>query len=159
VTGRRKAWIACAAALAAAMVAPAHAQQISAADAPVAWVRYAEQATATITRWLQADDSAMTRLRAALARANKGSDADALALFVWVDRAGRLIRITAPSVTDPALIHALQSTLIGRPLAGRPPRALHLPLHLRLSIDAGTAEDPAAIPSKGGRQPTKRVAI
>lgn len=141
---RRRALTACAAALAVAVSGPGRAQQVPAAAAPAAWLRYAEQATATLSRRLQANDPATARLRTALARTNEGAAVDSLSLFVWVDRPGRVTRIAAPAVTDPAVVQDLQAALVGQPLAGRPPRDLRVPLHLRIQIKPEIAGAPRA---------------
>ena len=134
--------LAFASALALAVPVAGRAQQIPAADAPAAWLRYAEEATATLSRRLQANDPATARLRTALARTNEGAAADSLSLFVWVDRLGRVTRIAAPAVTDPAAVQDLQAALVGQPLAGSPPRDLRVPLHLRIQNEPEIADEP-----------------
>lgn len=143
--GRRgKGVLAFASALVLAVPVAGRAQQIPAAAAPAAWLRYAKEATATLSRRLQANDPATARLRTALARTDEGAAADSLSLFVWVDRLGRVTRIAAPAVADPAAVEDLQAALVGRPLAGRPPRDLRVPLHLRIQIEPEVAGEPRA---------------
>lgn len=134
--------IALLAALSLGTASVASAQQVPAAAAPATWIRYAEQATATVSAWLQADDPHAVRLRAALGQPGGEAAPAPLIVSLWVDPDGKVARIAAPSLADAAATRDLEALIVGRSPAGRPPRGMKLPLRILVEAkpDAGAVQ-------------------
>lgn len=125
------------------------AKQITPEQAPRAWVVYAEQATRTITGWLNAEAPPGPRLKAALgAPVSSVPDqaAPALEVKLWVERSGRIGRIEAAPLATPVADQDLRDLLVGRRLAA-PPRRIRLPLRIALQIEPAPPADPADNPT------------
>lgn len=118
--------------------APAAAQSVSPAQAPAAWVAYAQSATTTITGWLQADTEAATRLRTYLDATRTAPDQPTaqLVLKVWIDGKGVVSRIDFPPFAHPEPNADLRALIVGQPLSNAPPKDMLLPLRIAVQLDA-----------------------
>jgi hypothetical protein len=140
------AWAGRASALLAALLgtaSAASAQTIAPAQAPVAWVAYAEEATATVSTWLAGEGEAETRVRAELDQRQGSPDAPSTPIEVrlWIAADGRIERIGLPSAEPGRPGPALESALVGRWLAP-PPRDILLPLRVCLSLEVARGQPP-----------------
>ncbi|WP_333837452.1 hypothetical protein [Novosphingobium sp.] len=129
-----------------ASAAPVQAQNPSSASvdpssAPVEWVRYAQGATASVTKLLEGPADAAVRLRAWLDQARPAPDQPTapLILKLWVAKDGIVSRV---EFTPFALAEAnadLKGLLVGQSLAGVPPKDILLPLRIAVQLDAPQA--------------------
>lgn len=135
--------------------APAAAQTTPPSAAPIAWVRYAEGATATITTWLQADDEAAARFRAYLdgTRPAPGQATLPLMLRIWIAADGTVSRVEFAPFADAQADADLRGLIAGRKLAGRPPKDMRQPVRLAIQLDPA----PASSPDGGERPPDQRT--
>lgn len=121
--------------------APAHAQAIDPASAPVEWVRYAQSATASVTQLLEGPTEAATRLRSYLDQTRPAPDQPTapLVLKVWVAKDGAVSRIEFTPFAHPETNADLTGLLVGRSLAGVPPKNILLPLRIAVQLAAPPA--------------------
>ncbi|WP_338640160.1 hypothetical protein [Burkholderia pyrrocinia] len=118
---------------------PPDASPTSAADAPAAWVMYAERVAHGLRTVLDSDDAAVCRLRADVGRwadrlADTGDDVPVLPVRAWLDRRGRVTRVDSASAGDPAVDAALRDALVGRAVGTAPPRGMTQPIVMRVTL-------------------------
>ncbi|AKM03617.1 hypothetical protein [Burkholderia pyrrocinia] len=118
---------------------PPDASPTSAADAPAAWVMYAERVAHGLRTVLDGDDAAVCRLRADVGRwadrlADTGDDVPVLPVRAWLDRRGRVTRVDSASAGDPAVDAALRDALVGRAVGTAPPRRMTQPIVMRMTL-------------------------
>ncbi|CAI8695696.1 hypothetical protein BTK96_001921 [Burkholderia pyrrocinia] len=111
----------------------------SAADAPVAWVMYAEGVAQALRAVLDGDEAAVCRLRADLGRwadrlADTGDDVPVLPVRAWLDRRGRVTRVDSAPASDPAVDAALRDALVGRVVGTAPPHGMTQPIVMRVTL-------------------------
>ncbi|KAF1855347.1 hypothetical protein Lal_00005360 [Lupinus albus] len=111
----------------------------SAADAPVAWVMYAEGVAQALRAVLDGDEAAVCRLRADLGRwadrlADTGDDVPVLPVRAWLDRRGRVTRVDSAPASDPAVDAALRDALVGRVSARRRRTGMTQPIVMRVTL-------------------------
>ncbi|WP_321789485.1 hypothetical protein [Burkholderia pyrrocinia] len=111
----------------------------SAADAPAAWVMYAESVAQGLRAVLDGDDAAVCRLRADVGRwadrlADTGDDVPVLPVRAWLDRRGRVTRVDSAPASDPAVDAALRDALVGRAVGTTPPRGMTQPIVMRVTL-------------------------
>lgn len=123
----------------AAATQPAQAQAVDAANAPVEWVRYAQDATLAVTGLLESDSETATRLRAYLdaTRAAPDQPTAPLILKLWVDGRGSVSRIDFAPFAHPEPNADLKSLIVGQAVAGAPPKDMLLPLRILIQLPAG----------------------
>ena len=145
--------------------AAAQPQSVTPSEAPVAWVRYAESVTQSITIWLEEDSQPATAFRAYLHQTRPAEDQPTppLVLKVWINPDGRVDRIDFTPFADEPANADLRAAIVGRDLSAAPPRGMLLPLRLAIQLEAsqpepagGTGEEPsstvtaeAGMPSSG----------
>lgn len=134
---------------------PAAAQSTTASP-PAEWVAYAERATSTIGSWLQGEDETAQRLRAYLEQTRPAPDQSSppLVLKVWVDPIGTVSRIDFTPFAHPEPNADLRALIVGRRLAGSPPRDMLLPLRLAVEIAPPQSGPADAAPAPADRSPT-----
>ncbi|MEG3089658.1 hypothetical protein [Sphingomonas sp. PB4P5] len=122
--------------------APLQARGVAPANAPAAWLRYAEAATQEISVRLQAESDAAVRLRRYLDGTRPAPDQPAtpLLLKIWVNRQSVVTRIEAPSFAQDEPNADLRSLILGQRLPGSPPRGIILPLRIAISLDRSRAD-------------------
>jgi hypothetical protein len=114
---------------------PAAARTITPAQAPRAWVIYAEAATKTITGWVNDADAPAPKLRAALIgdTAKTGQAPPPLVVKIWVDQGGALTRAETVASASPDITQDLEALLVGRHLPP-PPKHMRQPMRLALQV-------------------------
>ena len=132
--------------LGAAAAPAAPPRSVSPEAAPAEWVRYAEDTTAAITGWLEADDAAAVRLRTYLDATRPAPDQPTppLALKFWIERDGSIARIDFPPFAHLEPNADLRGLIVGRKLASPPPRDMLLPIRLAIQLSAPTEPQPEA---------------
>jgi len=142
---------------------PLAAQSISPSAAPAEWVAYAERATTRINGWLQAEDEPAQRLRAYLDQLRPAPDQPGapLDLKVWVDPDGTVSRVDFAPFAHPEPNADLRALVVGRRLAGPPPRNMLLPLRLAVQVEPPEPHGPApkTSPAREGGNPASGEAI
>ncbi|AWV03656.1 hypothetical protein DM992_31120 [Burkholderia sp. JP2-270] len=143
-TGRRSAGHRIAAALRALLLPHGRSSErrpvpTSAADAPAAWVMYAEGVAQGLRAVLDGDEAAVCRLRADLGRwadrlADTGDDEPVLPVRAWLDRRGRVTRVDSAPASDPAVDAALRDALVGRVVGTAPPNGMTQPIVMRVTL-------------------------
>jgi hypothetical protein len=120
------------------VAAAAQPQSVAPAEAPAAWVRYAEMATQSITAWLEEDGEPATAFRTYLHQTRPAEDQPTplLVLKVWIKPDGRIDRTEFTPFADDAANAALRAAIVGRTLASRPPRGMLLPLRVGIQLEA-----------------------
>lgn len=115
---------------------PIAAQSVSPGQAPAEWVAYASYATATITKWLEADNDAATRVRAYLDATRLSPDQPTAPLLVklWIDKDGAVSRIDHAPFTHPEANADLGALIRGQRLDVSPPENMLLPLRILIQL-------------------------
>ena len=148
MTGRKPSLIARAARWTAALIGagvaattPVAAQSGSPAQAPAAWIAYAEAATASVTTLLQVDSEPATRLRAYLEATRPAPDQPTalLVLKIWVDPDGAVSRIDYPPFAHAQANADLRGLIVGASLPGTPPADMLLPMRIAVQLDVRPA--------------------
>lgn len=142
-----------------AWTAPAAAQPVSPAQAPVEWVHYAEQATATITQWLRAESKIADRLRAYIDATRPSPDQPTapITLKVWIDGEGAVSRIDFPPFAHIEPNADLRGLLVGQRLPGIPPTGMLLPLRITVQLDPPAQSAPATSGDGPASDPRKLI--
>jgi hypothetical protein len=119
-------------------VSPVQAQAVDPASAPVAWVRYAQSATAAVTQLLEGQSEAATRLRSYLDQSRPAPDQPTapLVLKVWVAKDGTVSRVEFTPFAHAETNADLTGLLVGQPLGGVPPKDILLPLRIAVQLAA-----------------------
>lgn len=119
----------------------ARAQSVAPAEAPAAWVRYADATTVTVSAWLAEEGAPAERFRAYLNQTRPGADQPVppLDLKLWIAADGRIERIDFAPFAYEAANADLRAALVGRALPA-PPRDMLLPLRLRVEMKDAPAE-------------------
>ncbi|MEG3086710.1 hypothetical protein [Sphingomonas sp. PB4P5] len=127
--------------------AAAQPQSVAPSEAPIAWVRYAETATRSVTTWLEEDSEPATAFRAYLHQTRPAEDQPSppLVLKVWIKRDGRVDRIGFTPFADQSANASLLTSIVGRTLPSAPPRGMLLPLRLAIQLEPAQPA-PAATP-------------
>lgn len=130
---------------------PIAARTIAPAQAPRAWVVYAETATETITGWVNSSEPPAPRLRDALVgdAQTTGQAPPPLAIQIWIDREGTLSKVASTAPISAQAGEDLNALLVGRRLSP-PPKRMRQPLRLALQVlpDPG-AQAPVVAASNG----------
>lgn len=118
---------------------------IAIAEAPVAWVRYAEVVTAKVSAWLAEESAPSTRLRAYLDQARPSDDKPAppVLLRLWISREGTVERLEFTPFAHEEPNADLRAALVGRALTP-PPADMLLPL--RIEVQSAPSEGAAPEP-------------
>lgn len=115
---------------------PAAAQSLGPAEAPAAWVAYAETVSQAVSTWLEEDAEPSVAVRAYMGAAQAAEgEVQPLALKIWIDGHGRLTRIDFPPFAHAEANTALRDALVGRTLAASPPPDMIQPL--RIAVQPG----------------------
>jgi len=119
-------------------------QSVTASQAPVGWVRYAEGVTTELSAWLEEESEAATRVRAYLHAAGPvdGQPTPPLLLKVWIDHEGLVDRLEFTPFADEEVNADLRAAVIGRRLAPPPPDMLS-PLRIAVELTPKTDLEPA----------------
>ena len=121
-------------------VAPAAAQEpsprLAPETAPAAWVAYAENATRTLTTWLEADEAAAIDLRQELDQLRSSPDqpTESLELRLWVSADGVVTRVEPAPRAPLKASAALRGVVDGRRLPP-PPKGMLQPLRLAVQLE------------------------
>lgn len=122
------------------------------ASAPVEWVRYAQSATASVTKLLEGESEQATRLRAWLDQTRPAPDQPTapLILKLWVARDGIVSRVEFTPFAHAEANADLTDLLVGQSLAGVPPKDILLPLRIAVQLAAPQAasDQEAALPAR-----------
>lgn len=137
-------WLAAAAGAGLATASPVAAQTIAPSAAPVEWVRYAEGATAAVTRLLEADNETALRFRTYLHRTRPAEEEPTppLELKIWVDESGVVSRMEFTPFAHAEPGADLRSLVVGQRLPGEPPADMLLPMRIAIQLDAPAAPPP-----------------
>lgn len=123
--------------------AAARAQSISPAQAPLAWVHFAEHATRMISAWLEEDSEAAARFRTYLHQVQAAGNQPIrpLEIKLWITPDGLIERVAfAPFVHEQANAD-LRAAIVGRRLPSAPPPDMLLPLRIAVQLEhAGEQE-------------------
>lgn len=119
-------------------------QSVTASEAPVRWVRYAEAAATELSAWLEEESEAATRVRAYLhaARPVDGQPAPPLLLKVWIDDEGLVDRLEFTPFAHEEVNADLRAAVLGRRLAPPPPDMLS-PLRIAVELTPKPEPEPA----------------
>ncbi|WGS45943.1 hypothetical protein LFL97_24975 [Burkholderia sp. JSH-S8] len=125
---------------------PARSGPVAAADAPEAWVVYAQRVSQRLEAALDGTGAAASRLRAHLecnagAAANEGAMPPALLLRAWLDRRGDIERIESEPAFARDVAADLRSALVGQPVGAPPPRGMMQPVVVRVRVASGNSSD------------------
>ena len=123
--------------------------QVSPAEAPRAWIDFAGVVQSRLTEWLQGEDEAAVELRERLeaSRPDPDSASVPVVLKVWLDEAGAITRVEAPSLVDEAAVQGVRSLLVGRAVGAQPPQGMRLPLNLAVQLEPAPEAEPEAAQS------------
>ncbi|KVQ63373.1 hypothetical protein [Burkholderia territorii] len=115
------------------------ARTTAAADAPAAWIAYADGVARRLQTAIDGDDAAACRLRADVGRwadrlADTGDDRLMLPVRAWLDRRGHVTRVDSAPAADPAVDAALRDALVGRAIGTAPPHGMTQPIVLRMAL-------------------------
>ncbi|WP_124517238.1 hypothetical protein [Burkholderia stagnalis] len=121
---------------------PAQPGPVSLADAPEAWVVYAQRVSRRLEAALDGTGAAAGRLRAYLecqagAAENDGAMPPEWLLRAWLDRRGDVERIESIPAFVPDVAADLRSVLVGQPIGAPPPRGMVQPVVVRVHVGAG----------------------
>ncbi|RQR64719.1 hypothetical protein DIE07_05190 [Burkholderia sp. Bp9002] len=121
-----------------------HSGPVAVADAPEAWVVYAQRVSQRLEAALDGTGAAASRFRAHLERqagfaANDGAMPPALRLRAWLDRCGDVERIESEPAFAPEVDADLRSVLVGQPIGAPPPRGMMQPVVVRVHVAAGNS--------------------
>lgn len=118
-------------------------REITADQAPAAWVAYATDATQTIGGWLNAETPPAPRVRAVLEASRPAPDQPTPPLVVklWIDEQGMITRAEFPPLSDEQADEDLHVLLVGRRLTP-PPRRMRLPMRIALQLPPRPAPTP-----------------
>lgn len=121
---------------------PVAAQTIAPSAAPVEWVRYAEGATAAVTRLLEANNETALRFRTYLHQTRPAADeaTQPLELKIWVDESGVVSRMEFTPFAHAEPGADLRSLVVGQRLPGEPPPGMLLPIRIAVQLDPSPAE-------------------
>nr|WP_316629325.1 hypothetical protein [uncultured Brevundimonas sp.] len=157
---RSRQWLAAIVGAGLASATPVSAQTVSPSAAPAEWVRYAEDATNTISAWLGEDGEAATRFRTYLDQTRPAADQPTppLELRVWIDPDGAVSRITFPPFAHEEANASLRGAIVGRRLTP-PPADMLLPIRIAVQLDAPAAEPALAPASRPAERPLPRNQI
>jgi len=110
-------------------------QPISPTDAPGEWVVYAEDATRTVTAWLNAEQPPAPRVRAVLEQSRPSPDQPTPPLVVklWIGRNGVISKVEFPPLPDAGATQDLETLLLHRQLPA-PPKGMRQPMRLALQL-------------------------
>ncbi|MGZ2747160.1 hypothetical protein V0P10_21525 [Burkholderia stagnalis] len=125
---------------------PAQSGPVAVADAPEAWVVYAQRVSQRLEAALDDTGAAARRFRAHLechagSAANDGATPPALLLRAWLDRRGDVERIDSEPAFAPDVDADLRSALVGQPVGAPPPRGMMQPVVVRVHVAAGNSSD------------------
>ncbi len=131
---------------AAAVASPASAQSVSPQEAPAEWLAYADYATTTITKWLEATSDPATRLRAYLDGTRTAPDQPTapLRLKVWIGADGTVSRIEHTPFAHAEANADLKALIVGGLFDVSPPEDMLLPLRILVQL-------PPAPPGEGAQ--------
>jgi hypothetical protein len=115
--------------------AQAQPRTVSPSAAPAAWLRYAEEATQTITGWIGEPDGPGARFHAYFDQTRPAADRPSapLTVAVWVKPDGTIERIDFAPFVHEAANSDLRAALVGRRLAAPPPDML-LPMRIAVQL-------------------------
>lgn len=127
--------------------AESQAQSLAPSEAPAQWVRYAEQATTVVSSWLEEDSEPAVAVRRYLDATRQASDqaSPPLILKIWVDAEGVVERIDFTPFAHEAANNDLRSAIVGRALAGPPPRDMLLPMRIAVQLEPSEPSEPASV--------------
>lgn len=121
-------------------------------SAPVEWVRYAQSATASVTKLLEGPTEQATRLRSYLDQTRPAPDQPTapLILKLWIARDGIVSRVAFTPFAHAEANTDLTNLLVGQSLAGVPPKDILLPLRIAVQLAApqAAADQEAALPAR-----------
>ena len=157
---RSRQWLAAIVGAGLASATPVSAQTVSPSAAPAEWVRYAEDATNTISAWLGEDGEPATRVRTSLDQTRPAADQPTppLELRVWVDPDGAVSRIAFHPFAHEEANASLRGAIVGRRLTP-PPADMLLPIRIAVQLDAPAAEPALAPASRPAERPLPRNQI
>nr|WP_314430995.1 hypothetical protein [uncultured Brevundimonas sp.] len=114
----------------------AQAQSLTPDEAPEAWVAYAENATRTLTTWLEADEASAIDLRQELDQLRSSPDqpTESLELRLWVSADGVVTRVEPAPRAPLKASAALRGVVDGRRLPP-PPKGMLQPLRLAVQLE------------------------
>ncbi|KVM99827.1 hypothetical protein [Burkholderia stagnalis] len=112
---------------------------VAIADAPEAWVVYAQRVSQRLEAALDGRGAAASRFRAHLecdagSAANDGASPPALLVRAWLDRRGDIERIESEPAFAPDVATDLRSALVGQPIGAPPPRGMMQPVVVRVGV-------------------------
>lgn len=136
-------------ALGPASSAAAHERSLSAEQAPLEWIAYAERVQQQVTSWLMSDEPPAVENRAYLDSLRPGPDQppSPLTLRIWITGAGSIERIEFPPFADAAANDRLRSLLVGREIGTPPPADMLLPIRLAIEIEESAVQSETAAPT------------
>ena len=125
---------------------PAAAQGVAPAEAPAEWVAYAQEVTAAITDWLEADSETALRFRAYVdsSRNAQSEQPSSLMLKVWVAEDGTVSKVDFTPFAHAEANADLRSLIEGRPLGTLPPPDMLQPLRLLVELQSPPSDKRAA---------------
>lgn len=123
---------------------PVATKTMSPSEAPAEWVHYAEEATAQITQWLQAENETAQNLRAYLDGTRPAPDQPTppLTIKIWVKKTGVIRRIEYPAFPDADANMHLHKLIVGQKLPNVPPKNILLPIRISVQLNAPNADAP-----------------
>lgn len=106
---------------------------VAAAQAPAAWIAYAETATEAVSAWLEEDSAPSVAVRTYLGAAEaEAGDSHPLQLKLWIDAEGRVSRIDFAPFAHAEANTAMKDALVGRAFASPPPADMLQPLRIEV---------------------------
>lgn len=128
--------------LAGAASAAAHAASlpqeppVAPAEAPAAWISFAETATRSVSAWLEDDSAASVAVRTYLGEAEaEAGESRPLELKLWISADGQVSRIDFAPFAHAEANQAMTDALVGRTLPTPPPADMRQPL--RIAVQPG----------------------
>jgi hypothetical protein len=109
----------------------------SGAEAPKAWIEFANLLRFRSETILRSDDAAALRLQEALQKLNDTGDTPPplnVTVKMWVDKSGKIERVSFAPLAD-AAANADLTTLLSSISAGVPPPDMLQPVRLKLSLE------------------------
>jgi len=118
---------------------PAAQSYAAATDVPAAWVAYAQLVGQTLQMWIESDSADAGRFQQYLDTRMAAAPADSapvstILLQIWIGPDGRVTDVSFDSLGNPDADAALRTVLIAHSISNPPPRDMHQPLRVRLSI-------------------------